>query len=117
MAGRGSLGLCFARGVVAALLLMIKLQVLQALGQGQLLLDGHTQQRVQGLLLILSSEQLPLHVIQLGHILITPDGKREGGKGRDTLFPAGGAICLELLLPHVFSISQKAFSRWEEDLC
>lgn len=137
MVGRGSLALCFALashrcGTIATCLLVVKLQVLQALRQGQFLLDGHTQQRIQGLLLVLSSSQLPLHVIQLGHVLVTPERKRggenknnnRGGRGgrkkkeeRYTLFPAGGAICFEVLLPsHVFSIPQTAFSRWEDEV-
>lgn len=54
-----------------ARLLMVELQVLQALCQGQLLLNSHAQQRVEGLLLILCCSQLPLHLIQLGDIFIT----------------------------------------------
>lgn len=52
-------------------LLVVKLQILQALGQGQFLLDGHTEEGVQRLFLILRGRQLPLHLIQLGNILIT----------------------------------------------
>ena len=53
-------------------LLVVKLQILQTLGQGQLLLDGHAEEGVQRLLLVLRGRQLPLHVIQLGHVLIAP---------------------------------------------
>lgn len=52
-------------------LLVIKLQVFQTLSQGQLLLDSHPQQRVEGLLFILCSSQLPLHFLQLGNIFVT----------------------------------------------
>lgn len=55
-------------------LLVVELQVLQSLRQGQLLLDGHAQQRVQRLLLVLRRRQLPLHVVQLRHVLVTPAG-------------------------------------------
>ena len=57
------------------------LQVLQPLGEGQLLLDGHAQQRVEGLLLVLGRRQLPLHLVQLGDVLVTPgrhEGERDG---------------------------------------
>lgn len=60
--------------MAAAALLLIKGQVLQALGEGQFLLDRHAQERVQSLLLILGCIQLPLHFVQLGHILVTPEG-------------------------------------------
>lgn len=80
--GRGSLALGFAlsrhcRGAVAPHLLVVELQVLQALRQGQFLLDGHAQQRVQGLLLVLGRRQLPLHVVQLRHVLVTPDAEKK----------------------------------------
>lgn len=52
--------------------LVVKLQILQALGQGQFLLDSHAKEGVQCLLFILCCCQLPLHVIQLRNILITP---------------------------------------------
>lgn len=86
MGRKASLALCFALSscccsAVATRLLVVKLQILQALRQGQFLLDGHAQQRVQGLLFILCSSQLPLHVIQLGHVLVAPETKR-GGKGQ-----------------------------------
>lgn len=54
------------------------LQLLQSLGQAQFLLDGHAQQRVQGLLLVLGGRELPLHLVQLGHVLVTPAGRRMG---------------------------------------
>ena len=57
-------------------LLLVKLKVLQPLGQGQLLLDGHTEEGVQCFLLILCCRQLPLHLIQLGDILITSTEKQ-----------------------------------------
>lgn len=53
-------------------LLVVKLQILQSLSEGQFLLDGHSQEGVQSLLLILRCSQLPLHVVQLCYILITP---------------------------------------------
>lgn len=53
-------------------LLVVKLQILQSLSEGQFLLDGHTQEGVQSLLLIFRCSQLPLHVVQLCYILITP---------------------------------------------
>ena len=77
----GQLAGCLASAVS---LLVVKLQVLQALRECQLLLDGHAQQRVQRLLLILRRRQLPLHLIQLGHVLITPEKNRKGGqRGRE----------------------------------
>lgn len=117
MRRKASLALCFdlssscCCSTVATLLFMVKLQILQALCQGQFLLDGHAQQRVQGLLLILCSSQLPLHVIQLGHVLVTPETKR-GQRPRVTgeHFRQGAQFRLEaLLLFHVFSFSQTVF--------
>lgn len=59
-------------GAAAAVgLLLVELQVLQPLGQGQFLLDGHAEERVERLLLVLCRRQLPLHLIQLGDVLIT----------------------------------------------
>lgn len=52
-------------------LFLVKLQILQPLGQGQFLLDGHAEERVQCLFLILCCSQLPLHLIQLDNIFIT----------------------------------------------
>lgn len=52
-------------------LLMVQLQVLQALGQCQFLLDCHPKQGVQSLLLIFSCCELPLHFIQLCDIFVT----------------------------------------------
>lgn len=61
----------------AVSLLVVKLQILQALRQGQLLLDGHAQEGIQRLLLVLRRCQLPLHLVQLRHVFVTPaDGKR-----------------------------------------
>lgn len=58
-------------GAAAAVgLLLVKLQILQALGQGQFLLDGHTEEGVQRLFLVLRCCQLPLHLIQLGDVLV-----------------------------------------------
>lgn len=79
---RGSLALGFAlsrhcRGAVTPHLLVVELQVFQALRQGQFLLDGHAQQRVQGLLLVLGCRQLPLHVVQLRHVLVTPEAEEK----------------------------------------
>ena len=87
MSRKASLALCFGLSscccsAAATRLLMVELQILQALRQGQFLLDSHAQQRVQGLLLILCSSQLPLHVVQLGHVLVTPEKKKRGGKGQ-----------------------------------
>lgn len=86
MGRKGSLALWFAfssccGSAVATRLLVVELQILQALRQGQFLLDSHAQQRVQGLLLVLCSSQLPLHVVQLGHVLVTPETER-AGKGQ-----------------------------------
>lgn len=83
MGRKASFALCFALSTcccsaVATCLLVVKLQILQALRQGQFLLDGHTQQRVQGFLFILCRSQLPLHVVQLCHVLVTPETEREG---------------------------------------
>lgn len=83
MGRKASFALCFALSTrccsaVATCLLVVKLQILQALCQGQFLLDGHTQQRVQGFLFILCRSQLPLHVVQLCHVLVTPETEREG---------------------------------------
>lgn len=83
-AGGGGLGAGpgAARVASAAGLLVVELQVLQALREGQLLLDGHAQQRVEGLLLVLRCGQLPLHLFQLCDILIAT-AEREGGEGRE----------------------------------
>lgn len=56
-------------------LLVVELQILQSLCKGQFLLDGHTQEGVQGLLLIFCCNQLPLHVVQLCYVFITPGGE------------------------------------------
>lgn len=82
MGRKASFALCFplsscCRSAVATCLLVVKLQIFQALRQGQFLLYGHAQQRVQGLLLILCRSQLSLHVVQLGHVLVTPETERE----------------------------------------
>lgn len=69
--GRAAFYLGHFSAAAAVGLLVVKLQILQALGQGQFLLDGHTEEGVQRLLLILGCRQLPLHLIQLGDILIT----------------------------------------------
>lgn len=61
-------------------LLVVKLQVLQALCEGQFLLNGHSQEGVQGLLFIFSGSQLPLHLIQLSYVLVT-----SGESGRENL--------------------------------
>ena len=89
MARRGPLPLGLApdggggadAGGRAAGLLVVELQVLQPLGECQLLLYGHAEQRVQGLLLVLGRRQLPLHVVQLGHVLVTPEMDKEGWRG------------------------------------
>lgn len=67
-------------------LLMVKLQMLQALGQCQFLLDSHTKQRVQSLLLIFSCCKLALHFIQLCDILVTSAMKYQ--EFLATLFPS-----------------------------
>lgn len=51
------------------------LEVLQTLGQGQFLLDGHPQERVEGLLLVLGGGELPLHLIQLSDVLVTSENR------------------------------------------
>lgn len=68
----GWLGLGGGLAAAPAGLLMVQLQQLQPLGESQLLLDGHAQQGVKSLLLILSGCQLPLHLIQLCDVLVTP---------------------------------------------
>lgn len=69
-----------AAGVASsAYLLVVELEVFQPLRESQLLLDGHSQQRVEGLLLILCRSQLPLHLFQLSDVLVTTAG-REGEK-------------------------------------
>lgn len=76
-----------AAGVASsARLLMIELEVFQTLRESQLLLDGHSQQGVEGLLLILCRSQLPLHLFQLCDILITTAGRqvKNNGKMRHT---------------------------------
>lgn len=77
-AGSGSAG-----GAAAAGLLVVELQVLQALRQCQLLLDGHPQQRVEGLLLVLGGGQLPLHLIQLGDVLVAAAETDRGGVNKE----------------------------------
>jgi len=52
---------------------LIESQILQALGERQFLLDGHPEEGVQGLLLVFGRNHLPLHLIQLGDILVTPE--------------------------------------------
>lgn len=66
-----------ARAAVQAVGRHGSLQVFQTLSESQFLLDGHTQERIQSLLLILSCCQLPLHLIQLGDILVTPASKHD----------------------------------------
>lgn len=58
-------------------LLMVKLEVFQTLRESQLLLDGHSQQGVEGLLLILCRSQLSLHLLQLRDILIATASRQE----------------------------------------
>ena len=70
-------GLPPASRAAAPGLLVVELQVLQALGQGQLLLDGHAEERVQGLLLVLGGGQLALHVVQLGDVLVAAAGEKK----------------------------------------
>lgn len=70
-AGRGDGGGGGGGGASPALLFVVELEVLEALRERQFLLDGHAQQRVQRLLLVLSGRQLPLHVVQLDHVLVT----------------------------------------------
>lgn len=80
--GGGGLAACFSTACVASPtgLLVIKLQIFQALRQGELLLDSHSQQRVKGFLLVLCCGQLSLHLIQLGNILITTAGETQAEK-------------------------------------
>lgn len=65
-------------------LLLVKLQILQPLGQGQFLLDGHAEEGVQRLLLILCCRQLPLHLIQLGNVLIASSHREIKVKREET---------------------------------
>lgn len=137
LALRFALSSC-CRSAVATLLLVVELQILQALRQGQFLLDSHAQERVQGLLLVLCSSQLPLHVVQLGHVLVTPETDRRGkgqtlqgdisSSGRRSfslmlsrrstassfprLFQTGGCLCLTHTTI-TSDISQHAFQRQE----
>lgn len=80
--GAGGLAASFSTACVASPtgLLMIKLKIFQALCQGELLLDSHSQQRVKGFLLVLCCGQLSLHLIQLGNILITTAGETQAEK-------------------------------------
>lgn len=72
-------------GAAAAVgLLLVELQVLQPLGQGQFLLDGHAEERVERLLLVLCRRQLPLHLIQLGDVLIASSQRGRGGEGQQS---------------------------------
>lgn len=71
------LGLGGGLGAAPPGLLMVQLEQLQPLCQCQLLLNGHAQQRVECLLLILSRCQLSLHLIQLCDVLVTPAWIRE----------------------------------------
>lgn len=98
MGGKASLALCFAFSscccsAVATRLLVVELQILQALRQGQFLLDSHAQQRVQGLLLIFCSSQLPLHIVQLDHVLVTPETKKWGLTCSPVMGRLQGNIC------------------------
>lgn len=68
----GWLGLGGGLVAASAGLLVVQLQQLQTLGERQLLLDGHAQQGVKSLLLVLRGCQLPLHLIQLCDVLVTP---------------------------------------------
>lgn len=121
MGRKPSLALCFALSscccsAAATRLLVVELQILQALRQGQFLLDSHAQQRVQGLLLVLCSSQLPLHVVQLGHVLVTPETKWGEAKAkhyRGTLLPAGGAVFAWSSPAVSHFILFPDFSRWE----
>lgn len=65
-----------AAGVASSAdLLVVELEVFQTLRESQLLLDRHSQQRVEGLLLILCRSQLSLHLFQLIDVLITTAGR------------------------------------------
>lgn len=75
-AGLGAAGAASSAG-----LLMVELEVFQTLGESQLLLDGHSQQGVEGLLLILCRSQLSLHLFQLCDILITTAKREEKRNG------------------------------------
>lgn len=79
--GRAAFDLGHFSASAAVGLLMVELQVLQALGQSQLLLDSHTEEGVQRLLLIFGRCQLPLHFIKLCDVLVTSnDEEKEGEK-------------------------------------
>lgn len=79
-AGGLAAGLGTARVATPADLLVVELQVFQTLRQGQFLLDGHAQQGVEGLLLILCCSQLPLHLVQLRDVLVTATRRRDQEK-------------------------------------
>lgn len=93
--GAGGLAACFSTACVASPtgLLMIKLQIFQALRQGELLLDSHSQQRVKGFLLVLCCGQLSLHLIQLGNILITTAGETQAEKKSQICSPTKRVSC------------------------
>lgn len=74
-------------------LFMVKLKILQTLGQGQFLLDSHTEEGVQGLLLILCCCKLPLHLIQLRDILIASTQRQ---RLRKTLFNQDLLLVLDM---------------------
>lgn len=81
-AGGLAAGLGPAGAASPAGLLVVELQVFQALSQGQFLLDGHPQQGVEGLLLVLCCGQLPLHLLQLSDILVATAGESETERRR-----------------------------------
>lgn len=93
--GAGGLAACFSTACVASPtgLLVIKLQIFQALRQGELLLDSHSQQRVKGFLLVLCCGQLSLHLIQLGNILITTAGETQAEKKSQICSPTKRVSC------------------------
>lgn len=71
-AGLGAAGVATSAG-----LLVVELEIFQTLRESQLLLDGHSQQGVEGLLLILCCSQLSLHLFQLCDILVATAGGQE----------------------------------------
>lgn len=112
------LGLGGGLGAASPGLLMVQLKQLQPLGQRQLLLDGHAQQRVECLLLVLSSCQLPLHLIQLCDVLITPAGTQEArARLKDLGEPAARVIMAPVLrAPEGEQTPSAHWARDEEDV-
>lgn len=104
--GAGGLAACFSTACVASPtgLLVIKLQIFQALRQGELLLDSHSQQRVKGFLLVLCCGQLSLHLIQLGNILITTAGETQAEKKKSQICSPTKRVSCDISQEGIFVI-------------